>query len=130
MHFSMRGFWRYAKEQGLSMTQIAALRQIHYRGECNISDIGEELGVTNAASSQMLDRLVQQGLVTRIENLQDRRNKQIALTLKGEMILSDSMQVRQQWLATLFERLTPEEAKTIMKAMNILVEKTAGLAEY
>lgn len=130
MHLSMRGIWRYAKEQGFSMTQMVALRLIHYRCDCNISEISDELGVTHAASSQMLDRLVQQGYVMRHENPQDRRNKRIVLTQKGEMILRESTQASQQWLGALFERLTVEEAMTIMAGMNILMERAAGFSDH
>jgi DNA-binding MarR family transcriptional regulator len=129
-HLSLCGIWRYAREKGFSMTQVVAMHQIYYRNDYNISDISRELGVTHAASSQMLDRLVQQGYVTRSENPQDRRNKRIVLTEKGDVILRDSMQASQKWLVALFDRLTPEEAKTIIAAMNILIEKTAGLDEH
>ena len=129
-HLTLCGIWRYAREKGFSMTQVVAMHQIYYRNDYNISDISRELGVTHAASSQMLDRLVQQGYVTRSENPQDRRNKRIVLTEKGDVILRDSMQASQKWLVALFDRLTPEEAKTIIAAMNILIEKTVGLDEH
>ncbi len=32
MHLSMRGFWRCTKARGLSLTQVFALRHIHYKG--------------------------------------------------------------------------------------------------
>ena len=62
MHRSMRHFLRYARESGLSMSQFGALFHIHRRGSSGVTDLGDHLGVTSAAASQMLDRLVQQGL--------------------------------------------------------------------
>ena len=76
MQRSMRDFILFTKEKGLSMSQIGALFQVHRRGACGGSDIGDELGVTSAAASQMIERLVQQELITRSEDPSDRRLKQ------------------------------------------------------
>ncbi|MEW6504241.1 MAG: MarR family transcriptional regulator [Chloroflexota bacterium] len=123
MQRSMRAFWQYTKEQGLSMTQMVALRHIHYNQECNISQISEELGVTAAASSQLLDRLVQQGLIARRENPNDRRHKQLVLTEKGRQILTESTVARQQWLYDLVERLSEEEMEQIIEALELMTER-------
>ena len=83
MHNSMHNALRYSKEQGWSMSQIGALMIIHRKGTTAVSDIGDELGISNPAASQMIDRLVQDGLVLRTEHPDDRRVKQIKLTEKG-----------------------------------------------
>ena len=123
MHRSMHKFMFYAKERGLSMPQIGALFQIHRRGVLSVSDIGNEMGVTSAAASQMLDRLVQQGLVGRSEDPVDRRGKQIVLTEKGEQIRQESIRARQDWMNSLVEQLTPAERGQVAAALNILIER-------
>jgi DNA-binding MarR family transcriptional regulator len=123
MQRSMRSFWQYTKEQGLSMTQMVALRHIHYNQDCNISQISEELGVTTAASSQLLDRLVQQGLIARRENPHDRRHKQLVLTERGRQILTESTVARQQWLYQLVDRLSVEEMEQIIQALELITER-------
>jgi len=130
MHQSMRNFWRYAKEQGLSITQMIALRQVYYhdkQGGCSVSDISENLGVTNPATSQSLDKLVQMGLISRQENPHDRRSKQILLTEYGEQILVESMHPQRIWLKELLERLTPEETEQVSQALSLLYEKLAEI---
>jgi DNA-binding MarR family transcriptional regulator len=106
------------------MPQMMALQRIHFKSNCNIAEISDELGVTDAATSQMLDRLVQQGLVIRSENPQDRRHKQLELTEKGQLLVQSSFQARQKWLSTIAERLSPQEMDQMLLAMNILVQKT------
>ena len=59
MHRSMRNFINYARECGLSMSHLGALFHIHHRGRSGVTELGDHLGVTSAASSQMLERLVQ-----------------------------------------------------------------------
>lgn len=124
MHQLMSGLWHYAKDQGLSMTHVFILRQIHAeQNGCNVSMISEEMGVSNAAISQTLEHLVQQGLVSRIEDPQDRRNKRITLTAQGEQFLQAGLEARQAWLAELDSRLTEEEKTLIGQAFDILLAK-------
>jgi DNA-binding MarR family transcriptional regulator len=127
MRHSMRGFWHYTREQGLSMAQMGALRHIFYKQPCNVSNISDELKVTNAASSQLIDRLVQQGLITRFENRQDRRNKQVMLTEQGERVLHDFTHGRQSWLIELADRFSPEEMVKVNEALTIIEDKLSQL---
>ncbi len=127
MHRSMRGFILYAKERGLSMSQIGALLHIHGEGAPGVSGLGDDLGITTPAASQMLERLVQQKLVVRSEDPHDRRAKQIALTDKGRQVLEESIHARQGWLDDLVAILTPQEQEQVMAALDILIEKTNRL---
>ena len=97
---------------------------IHKRGTTAVSDIGEELGISNPAASQMIDRLVQDGLILRTEHPDDRRVKQIQLTDKGFELIQGSLEARRAWLHTLGEELLPEEKQQISQALKILIEKT------
>jgi DNA-binding MarR family transcriptional regulator len=126
MRRSMHNFISYSKEKGLSMSQIGALFRI-FRGSCSVSDIGDNLGVTNAAASQMLERLVQQGLILRKEDPGDRRVKQVELTGKGRQIVQESIAARQGWLENLAHTLSDDEREQVIAALNILIEKAEHL---
>ncbi len=126
MHRSMRDSIRFAKENGLSMSQVGAMVHIRH-GVDGVSDIGDDLGVTRAAASQMLERLVQAGLVTRSEDPNDRRVKVIVLTERGQKFLQESIQARQSWMEELAKIMTPEEKEQVMGALDILIEKTNQL---
>jgi DNA-binding MarR family transcriptional regulator len=126
MRRSMRNLLRYARENGISMPQVGALFHIH-RGAGGVSNLGEGLGVTSAAASQMLERLVQQGIILRSEAPGDRRVKQIALTEKGLHILQESFHARQGWLDDLAHILTADEKEQIVAALKILIEKANRL---
>lgn len=127
MGHSMHNMMLYAKEAGLSMAQLGALMRIRRQGTPAVSDISQEIGVTNAAASQMLERLVQQGLVTRSEDPHDRRVKQIVLTSKGQQALEAGLQARQKWLEELAGTLSPAEQTQIAAALQLLTDKAAQL---
>lgn len=120
MHHSMQNFRLLFEDTGLSHSQVFTLFQLDQCESCGVSDIGEHLGITNAAASQLIDRLVQQELIVREEDPKDRRFKRIFLTAKGRGILDKSMENRQRWVASLTAALTPTEQKTIIEALNLL----------
>ncbi len=126
MRRSMRSFINYSKESGLSMSQIGALFHI-YRGASGVSDIGDDLGITSAAASQLLEHLVRRQLILRSENQQDRRVKQLVLTDKGQQIMQDSMHARQGWLEDLAKQLSPAEKEQVKTALLILIDKVNQL---
>ena len=126
MRSSMRSLILYSKENGLSMSQIGALFQI-YHGKSNVSDLGEGLGITHAAASQMLERLVQQKLILRTEDPNDRRVKQLVLTDKGCRIMEESVRARQGWLDDLVSGLSAGQEEQIAAAVKILIKKTNQL---
>jgi len=123
MRRSMSYFFQYAKGIGLSMPQIGALFHLKRGGTTGISNISDDLGVTSAAASQMLDRMVQQELILRLEDPDDRRVKKIILTEKGGRILEELLNVRQAWLEELATALSPGEKEQIIAALKILIAK-------
>jgi len=119
----MGSFFSYARDKGLTMAQLGALFHIYQKGACGVSDIGSDLGVTNSAASQMLERLVQLKLVTRSESPNDRRVKEIVLTDKGRLILQESSKANQDWLVDLVQTMKVEQQEQIRSALVILIEK-------
>ena len=77
MRRSFRDFKRYMDESNLSPTQVNALMYLYYHNMGGVSDLGDHMGISNAAASQMVDRLVQAGLFERTECLEDRRIKEM-----------------------------------------------------
>lgn len=128
MRNSLRSFLLYSKETGLSMSQIGTLFRI-YKGSGGVSDIGEEMGITSPAASQMLERLVQQGLILRSEDPRDRRAKQMVLTEKGQQVLHESIRGQKRWLTSLADILSPAEQEQVAAAMRLLIEKSAQLEQ-
>jgi hypothetical protein len=62
MHRSFRDFKRFMDDSDLSPSQTNALMRLYHGKLCGVSDIGRHLGISNAAASQMVERLIQQAL--------------------------------------------------------------------
>ena len=122
MQRSMSDFKRFMDESDLSPSQVNILMRLHFRGKCDVSDIGEGMGASKAAASQSVDRLVQRGLLERVEDPVDRRFKQVTLTAKGESLVERSFEARYRWMDALSEILSPEQQEEIASALAALTE--------
>jgi DNA-binding MarR family transcriptional regulator len=123
MHRSMRRFLQYARKSGLSLSMIGALFHLNQQENTGVTDLGEHLGVTSAATSQMLDRLVGQELIERLEDPDDRRVKRIILTDKGCRVLEQGLQARQGWLIDLAGKLSESEKEQVASALDLMINK-------
>jgi len=127
MHRSMRGWIQFVKSTGLSMPQFSILMQLYHKGECGMSELSEGFGITPAAASQLVDKLVQASLLTRTEDPRDRRAKQVALTLQGKQLIEQGIAERYCWMDKLDENLSSEEQKKVAEALKILNEAAKEL---
>ena len=129
MQRSMRDFRKFMEETGLSFSQINILMRLLHAGNTGVSEIGDQLGVTNAAASQAVDRLVVMGLIERAEDPDDRRAKKLALTPKGRALIEKGIEVRSKWVEGLTEALSPEEQGMIISALTLLTAAARATKE-
>lgn len=127
MHRSWRSWNHLAKSSGISMPQFGILMQLHHRGNCAIGDVSEHFDITNAAASQLVDKLVQGGLIQREEDIQDRRVKVLNLTDKGRKFIQHGIEERHRWVDELAGKLTAEERVKVMEALQIMTQAAREL---
>lgn len=107
--FTMRDFLAWAHQYGVSMPQISVLMRLYYRGPTSILVIRQELYGSRAAASQLVEKLVQMGLVERSEDAGDRRVKNIRLTAEGQRMVEQGIAARRRWMDDLGEAFSPQE---------------------
>ena len=127
MHRSMRSYMHYAREKGLSRSMIGTLFHLSHRDHTGVTDLSEHLGVSSAAASQMLERLVEEGLIQRLEDPDDRRMKQIILTDKGSHIIKETVNARLDWLEELTEKFSDEEKKQITSTLELIIARAEDM---
>lgn len=127
MHRSMRGWMQFAKSTGLSMPQFNILMQLHHKGMCGVSEISERFDISNAAASQLVDKLVQSGYLDRAEDPNDRRAKQLHLTGNGTKLINKGIEERHRWLEEIAAKLNTEERRKVVEALTILTEAAKKL---
>ncbi len=120
MHRSMSGWNHYAKTTGLSMPQISILMQLYHKGPCGMSKISEHFGISAAASSQLVDKLVNAGYLARAEDPDDRRAKFLTLSSAGAELIQRGNEERYSWLDHLSDRLSEQDQEKIREALVLL----------
>ena len=120
MHRSMRGWGRFAKSTGLSMPQFSLMMQLHHKGACGMSTVSEGFDITPAAASQLVDKLVQNGFIQRVEDHHDRRAKLLSLTDTGRKLIEQGMTERYRWVNELAGKLSAEERAQVSEALDIM----------
>ena len=129
MRRSFHDFKRFMDDAGLSPSQAGTLMHLFHSQACGVSDIAENLGITVAASSQLVDRLVGEGLLERTEDPNDRRFKLVSITPKARDLIEAGIETRTVWMEQLTETLTPEEQQLITEALTLLTEAALKLED-
>lgn len=122
MHRSFRDHKRFMDQAGFSPSQAMTLSWLYRCGAVGISEIADNLGITNPAASQLVERLVQQGFLERTEDPNDRRFKQVTLAPKGRELIERSIEARRVWMEQLTEKFTAEEQNTLIEALTLLTD--------
>jgi DNA-binding MarR family transcriptional regulator len=122
MRRSVHEFMVAMKDSGLSTSQLNTLMRLHYRGACQVSGISDELGVTAAAASQIVDRLAGMGLIERTEDPTDRRVRQVKLTSRGRSLVARGVEARLAWVRDLAGHIPSRELGGILHALALLTE--------
>lgn len=123
MDLSMHRMAAFARDRGLSMSQIGTLFRLHHSGSCAVSDIGESVGVSPAAASQLLDRLVQADLLVRSEDPEDRRVRRVELSDHGREMIREMAGTREGIVQELADRFPADDLESAAQILARLAQE-------
>ena len=118
---------QFNKISGLSLAQSNILMWLHYHKPCEVTSLAEIMQVSPAAASQMVERMVQEGLVQRVENASDRRTRQVHLTERGRQVVEETIAAREAWVSNLVATLSPAQKTAMVNLLGELIQKTQDL---
>lgn len=103
----------------LTMSQVKTLILVYTSeaGCLRMGQLASALGVALSSATGIVDRLVEQGLLQRHEDPEDRRSVVVRLTDRGREMIEAPHQASMGRLAAVLERLTVEELRTIVQAL-------------
>ena len=122
-------FKNFMDDSGLSFSQVNTLMRLHFTGEADVTSIASQLGVSNAAASQLVDRLVQMGLIERKEHSLDRRIKRLGLTPAGHEMAERLVNLRRRWMEKFTSSLTPQQRDNISMALQTMTDAARTLED-
>jgi MarR family transcriptional regulator, organic hydroperoxide resistance regulator len=107
-------------ELNLTLAQLKSLFFIAAKDKTNFKKLAEALGVTPPNVTGIIDRLVEQGLVTRTENAEDRRIMLLQATEKGQELLNNLRERRTTQMSQVLGFLTSDELVAQVKVLKDL----------
>ncbi len=108
---------------GLTMAQMVTLSALQTYGPHSVFDISDRLNLSRAATSHLVDRLVQENLVDREENSDDRRQKRVTISPQGLELLASLDRSRSEALLGALKTLSPELQVAIAELMRRIMEE-------
>ena len=112
-------------EAQVTLTQVMLMTRLDEGGALSVSQLAEGLNLSRPAASQAIERLVRLGLITRIEDPEDRRRKIVSLGPDGARLLGRLVDAR---TAEYSAALNRAPAALQAKLAAILVEVLESLA--
>ncbi len=104
-------------EAGVTLPQLLFLVRLRQAGRITASELGERLNMSPPAISQMVARLFRLGLLTRLEDPQDRRRKLLATTSRAQALIDRISRARAAEYGRGTERLSPQVRKELAAAL-------------
>jgi DNA-binding MarR family transcriptional regulator len=122
------------EESGLTMSQCKALLALAGPSASteprHITEIAERLGLSLPAMSRAADGLVRKRLITRVEDAEDRRVRRVAITPKGERLVSRLVSMRIAGLERFVSTLSASQRRKLETALESLLESEEIAATY
>ena len=108
------GVWM---ELDLTIAQLKSLFFIEFGGSSNLSQLATALGVTPPSVTGIVERLVEQGLVSRNENPENRRMLLLQVTTKGKALLAKLRESGLGRMSGILNQLSTEELTALAQGL-------------
>jgi len=117
---AIREQMRAGRAASLSVAQFRLLLFVRRNPGTSLSPAAEHLGTTLPAASQLVERLVRAGLVTRVQHPKERRRVELRLTEAGGATLAECDARTRAWLCQRMAGLDDTELDRLAGALHDL----------
>jgi MarR family transcriptional regulator, organic hydroperoxide resistance regulator len=109
-------------DSGLTLTQLRSLFLIVNKGSTNFRKLAEALEVTPSNVTGIIDRLAEQGLVSRTQNPEDRREMTLQATDKGKALVSNLKEVGIKRMTQVLSLLSLGELSALIQGLSAFIK--------
>lgn len=111
-----------SKTSGLTSPQLLIMLEIDKVSGVNSSQVAKNVNLSAATVTNILDRLENKGLISRVRNTQDKRKVGLFLTENGQALLLNAPQPLQEHFIENFSNLAQWEQSQLLSSMERLAE--------
>lgn len=113
----------------ITFAQMRILWTLDWKGGMSLGTLARTVGVSNPAATEMVDKLVERGLVKRVHSSDDRRQVVLSLRPGGRRILADFAKRRQERFEKLLRVLERRDRERLVGALEHVNEVLAKWSE-
>ena len=106
----------------LTMPQLKTLICVTKKNGATSGQIASTLGVALSTITGIVDRLAEQDLVSRHEDPRDRRITRVLATPRGQQMVDELLQFRDEKITAILSRLTSDQLETVETAFGYLAQ--------
>src|SRR6266481_5059929 len=114
-------------ETGIDDTDFRILEALLNKGPLPVNTIGPKVYLTPGSISVAIDRLLNRGLVSRVESREDRRVRIVSLTLKGKELIAPIFRKHAAEIKKVFADASPKEMRTLETTLKKIGKRAESL---
>ena len=124
-HSTVKYLYAGLAETGIDDTDFRILEVLLNKGPLPVNTIGPKVNLTPGSISTAVDRLVDRGLVNRVESPEDRRIRVVSLTARGKELIAPIFRKHAAEIRKVFADASPKE----LRALEATLKKIGRRAE-
>ncbi len=115
-------------ETGIDDTDFRILEALLNKGALPVNTIGPKVHLTPGSISVAIDRLLDRGLVSRVESAEDRRVRIVSLTSKGRELIAPVFRKHAAEIRRVFADASPKELRSLETILKKIGKRADSLA--
>ena len=117
------------KKMGLSVAQSTVLAIIHRSESADFdptpAEIAKQLLKAPSTTTELIDRMVDQGMVKKVQDLDRKNMVRVEMTELGSKLYDKSIEV--EYFSKIFSKLTPKRRQRLISYLNTLIESATDI---
>lgn len=107
----------------ITSPQFVALQWLLEEGDLTIGELSNKISLAFSTTTDLVDRMERNELVERVRDSKDRRVVRIHVLEKGESIIEEVIQKRQEYLGEVLDKFSLEQTEQLSKLLDFLHEE-------
>jgi MarR family 2-MHQ and catechol resistance regulon transcriptional repressor len=126
-HAAAKYLYAGLEETGIDETDFRILEVLVNKGPLPVNTIGPKVNLTPGSISTAVDRLVERGLVSRVESSEDRRVRVVSLTAKGKELIAPIFRKHAAEIKNIFAEASPKELRALQATLKKIGKRAESL---
>jgi DNA-binding MarR family transcriptional regulator len=115
---SVRKAWNFS----ISGPQLHLLNLLEINGELRMSDLSDELGISQSGATSLANRMIKENYVTRVRSNEDRRVVTLKITDDGREFLEHFSKSRDVAIEKFFGKLSADDKAEMARLCRKMLE--------